>query len=96
MIKKILVPLFIFLSFIQLHSEKQEIQAESIFKNQVPKLMKVSWENDLFFQSDREYTNGVKIEYGEYQFLHTPSSWLLGGLSLLSKKFHLKIKNIQV
>jgi hypothetical protein len=48
------------------------------------KLFKMNWENDLFFFSDREYTNGVKIEYGEYRFIHSPTSWILSGFSFLS------------
>lgn len=56
------------------------------------KLFKVNWENDLFFNSDREYTNGIKMEYGEYRFIHSPTSWILSGFSYLSNNFSNKQK----
>ena len=89
----IIILLLIFLTptFSQ-DSNSTELNKKSNFTPNSPKLFKISWENDLFFNSDREYTNGVKFEYGEYQFNHTPTSWILSGFSFLSKKFSNKRK----
>ena len=48
-----------------------------------PQILKVFWENDVFLLSDREYTNGGKIEYGRYERTYAPPALLLLGLETL-------------
>lgn len=57
---------------------------ESKKLNLSPKeIFKVYGENDVFLQSDREYTNGLKFEYGRYEDFYTPSYLLMFGFSKL-------------
>ena len=43
-----------------------ETHKDSSLPEKPQKLFKFNWENDLFFYLDREYTNGIKWEYGEF------------------------------
>ena len=87
--------LFFLLSFAFVPAFSEDMGYLNLNKNSyIPpqKLFKLSWENDLFFNSDREYTNGVKLEYGEYRFIPSPTSWIFSGLSFLSGSFSKKQK----
>lgn len=44
---------------------------------------KVIWENDVFLLSDREYTNGVRLEYGVYGNTLFPTNLVFSGLAKL-------------
>ncbi|WP_411823808.1 lipid A-modifier LpxR family protein [Leptospira sp. 'Mane'] len=51
------------------------------------RILKLGIENDVILLSDREYTHGTRIEYGQYEFLHSPSAWIFWGLKKLIPAF---------
>jgi hypothetical protein len=56
---------------------------ESSNSSPVPQTLKLYLENDVLLISDREYTNGARLEYGVYSETYSPSNLLLGGVSFL-------------
>lgn len=46
-------------------------------------IAKLVWENDVFLLSDREYTNGVRLEYGVYGPTFFPTGFVFSGLGKL-------------
>ncbi len=46
-------------------------------------ILKIGWENDVPLISDREYTNGIKAEYGFYKKTYSPSALILFGIESL-------------
>lgn len=42
--------------------------------------VKFTWENDVFLFSDREYSNGIRAEYGDYKTLWSPTGIIFKGL----------------
>jgi|JI8StandDraft_1071087.scaffolds.fasta_scaffold04307_4 hypothetical protein len=46
-------------------------------KKDTKQILKLGWENDVFLFSDREYTNGIKLEYGIYEKTYAPSALIL-------------------
>ncbi|WP_167836889.1 lipid A-modifier LpxR family protein [Leptospira ryugenii] len=64
----ILLFVFFFIGSAKLRSEPQTSPTRSI---------KLHWENDVFLLTDREYTNGIRAEYGQSLLLPLPASWVL-------------------
>lgn len=50
-------------------------------KKSSKQILRLTWENDVFLLTDREYTNGIRMEYGVYKKWYTPSSFALNGLT---------------
>ena len=46
-------------------------------KKSSKQILRLTWENDVFLLTDREYTNGIRMEYGVYKKWYTPSSFAL-------------------
>ncbi|WP_411822783.1 lipid A-modifier LpxR family protein [Leptospira sp. 'Mane'] len=67
----------------------KSISAEDTSRSKTVKkqIFKLSWENDVFLFSDREYTNGVRLEYGLYSKSYFPASLLLLGLEKIIPNF---------
>lgn len=64
--------------------------ASDLFSKEIEKskeILKVGWENDVYLFSDREYTNGVKLEYGLYKKTYSPSALLLLALDTFLPAF---------
>ncbi|TGN08703.1 lipid A-modifier LpxR family protein [Leptospira ilyithenensis] len=77
-------------NFFSLQSE-EKTSKDNTLDNSVPttakRVLKLGIENDVILLSDREYTHGTRLEYGQYEFLHSPSAWIFLGLKKLIPVF---------
>lgn len=63
------------LCLISLFLIRSEMNAKEVITR--PKqTVKFYWENDVFLFTDREYTNGIRAEYGVYKTLWTPTGMI--------------------
>ncbi len=86
-------------NFSSLQSEEEKTPKDNTLDNSVPttakRVLKLGIENDVILLSDREYTHGTRLEYGQYEFLHSPSAWIFLGLKkLIVENKHIFIKKI--
>jgi hypothetical protein len=64
-------------------SLRGEIPLEPITRP-FPYVGRFSWDNDAPLGSDREYTSGLRLDAGSYDFLYLPPSFLLHALTSIT------------
>ncbi|WP_135354871.1 lipid A-modifier LpxR family protein [Leptospira kobayashii] len=84
---RFLIKIFFFYFICSFYFSTLFAEDNSKTKHTNKQILKFSWENDVFLFSDREYTNGIRLEYGLYGKTYFPASLVLLGLEKIVPNF---------